>query len=326
MMLLACSGAPSSRSGGESSTSASGSETSDHEGSTEADESGTTSASTSSTSSASTSATTYTGTVGGTTEALDLPPADDCPSVRVSVPAGDTLNVRADPSTANAPIGSLPNDAIVEKLAEVRGEPVDGEVLWFRVRYLDSEGYISAIFAECTLEDAPELYPPAGFYLPLECGTQVTVTQGNNGTLSHNGLHAYAFDFGVGLDTPLVAMADGIVSLTFDETMPGDPCYDGGGPECGPYGNLVILLHGDGSTSLYKHLNEVQVSIGEFVPQGSTVGLSGSTGYSTGRHAHVMRMEYCGELTCQSIPLEFVEAGVPVTGQVVTSENCPDRD
>lgn len=71
--------------------------------------------------------------------------------------------------------------------------------------------------------------------------------------------------------------------------------------------------------------NEVQVSIGEFVPQGSTVGLSGSAGYSTGRHAHVMRMAYCGELTCQSIPLAFVEAGVPVTGQVVTSENCPDR-
>lgn len=65
------------------------------------------------------------------------------------------------------------------------------------------------------------------------------------------------------------------------------------------------------------------VTPGEFVPRGSVIGLSGSTGYSTGRHAHVMRMENCGQLKCQSLPMEFVEAGVPVTGDLVTSENCP---
>jgi murein DD-endopeptidase MepM/ murein hydrolase activator NlpD len=121
----------------------------------------------------------------------------------------------------------------------------------------------------------------------------------------------------------MVAMADGIVIHTFAETMPGDPCYDGGGPECFPYGNLVVLWHGDGSTTLYKHLSEVLVTDGELVPRGMMVGLSGSTGYSTGPHAHVARQEDCGEPNCQSIPLEFVEAGVPVTGESVTSENCP---
>ncbi len=253
----------------------------------------------------------------------DVPAVDDCPRVQVMVPVGEVLNVRPDPSTANAPIGSLPNNAIVSVLDEVDGESVDGETRWFHVQYLDLEGYISAVFATCTQEDAPELVPPDGFYLPLQCGVQATVTQGNNGATSHNGLHAYAFDFGLGLGTPLVAMADGIVSLIFDETGPGDPCYGGGGPECGPYGNLVIVLHGDGSTSLYKHLNEVHVTPGEFVPRGGILGLSGSTGYSTGRHAHVMRMENCGQFKCQSIPTQFVEAGVPVTGDVVTSANCP---
>jgi murein DD-endopeptidase MepM/ murein hydrolase activator NlpD len=180
---------------------------------------------------------------------------------------------------------------------------------------------VLGVFVECTLDEPPE--PPDGFYLPLPCGMQAVVTQGNMGELSHNGLHAYAFDFGVPLDTPLVAMAAGTVSLIFDETGPGDPCYNGGGPECGPYGNLVILLHGDGSTTLYKHLNAVQVAPGDVVERGAQIGLSGTSGYSTGRHAHIMRMENCGALTCQSIPMEFVEAGVPVTGATVTSQNCP---
>lgn len=182
---------------------------------------------------------------------------------------------------------------------------------------------MTAAYAECTLEEPPELQPPAGFHLPLECGVTTTIAQGNDGGFSHQGAAFYAFDFSVGVNTPLVAMADGIVAHTFAETMPGDPCYDGGGADCFAYGNLVVLRHGDGSTSLYKHLNEVWTLDGEFVPRGTPVGLSGSTGYSTGPHAHVMRMEDCGMAQCQSIPLEFLEAGVPEQGDSVTSENCP---
>jgi hypothetical protein len=251
----------------------------------------------------------------------DLPAVDDCPRIRVVVPPTEPLNVRPDPSTANPPLGSLANGTIVEVIEEVVGEAVEGNTQWFRIVYLAGEGYVSGVFAECTLDEPPE--PPDGFYLPLPCGMQATCTQGNMGETSHNGLHAYAFDFGIPLDTPLVAMADGTVSLTYAETVPGDPCYDGGGPECGPYGNLVILLHGDGTQTLYKHLNTVQVAVGDVVARGAQIGLSGSSGYSTGRHVHTMRMENCGELTCQSIPLEFVEAGVPVNGTLVTSENCP---
>ncbi len=250
----------------------------------------------------------------------DLPAVDDCPRVRVVTP-GEVLNVRPDPSTAGTPIGTLPDGTIVTVISEVEGESIEGNTLWFEIDYFGQPGFVSGVFAECTLDEAPE--PPDGFYIPLPCGMQATVTQGNMGKLSHNGLHAYAFDFGVPLDTPVVAMADGVVTLIYDETGPGDPCYNGGGPECGPAGNLVILLHGDGSTTLYKHLNLVQVAPGDTVERGEQIGLSGTTGYSTGRHLHAMRMENCGNLTCQSIGLEFVEAGVPVTGQVVTSQNCP---
>ncbi|MCX4240943.1 M23 family metallopeptidase [Paraliomyxa miuraensis] len=266
------------------------------------------------------------------TGSTGLPPLDDtgttgepndCPRVRVMVASGEVLNVRPTPSTAQAPIGTLPNNAIVDVIEEVEGEEIDGITLWFHIATDSLDGYVFGGFAECTFEEPPELLPPDGFWLPLECGMSATISQGNDGGVSHQGNAYYAFDFAIGLNTPLVAIADGVVLHTFAETGPGDPCYAGGGPECFAYGNLVVLLHGDGSTSLYKHLNEVLVADGELVPRGYPVGLSGSTGYSTGRHAHVARQEDCGAPNCQSIPLEFVDAGVPVTGQQVTSQNCP---
>lgn len=247
----------------------------------------------------------------------------DCPRVRVMVASGEVLNVRPDPSTAQDPIGSLPNNSIVDVIEEVTGEAIDGNDAWFHIATDTLDGYVFSGFAECTLEEPPELEPPDGFWLPLECGMSATISQGNDGGFSHQGNAFYAFDFSLGVGTPMVAMAEGIVIHTFAETMPGDPCYNGGGPECFPYGNLVVLYHGDGSTSLYKHLSEVLVTDGELVPRGMAVGLSGSTGYSTGPHAHVARQEDCGEPNCQSIPLEFVDAGVPATGESVTSENCP---
>lgn len=247
----------------------------------------------------------------------------DCPRIRVIVGSGEVLNVRPTASTAQEPIGSLPNNSIVDVLEQVTGEAIDGSDVWFHVTTETLDGYVFGGFVECTLEEPPELMPPDGFWLPLECGMSANISQGNDGSTSHQGNAFYAFDFALGLNTPLVAMADGIVIHTYAETMPGDPCYAGGGPECFAAGNLVTLLHGDGSTSLYKHLNEVHVADGELVLRGFPVGLSGSTGYSTGPHAHVARQEDCGEANCQSIPLEFVDAGVPVTGETVTSENCP---
>jgi murein DD-endopeptidase MepM/ murein hydrolase activator NlpD len=244
---------------------------------------------------------------------------DECPRLRVMVAPDPSLNVRPDPSTAQPPVASLPHGAIVDTVAAVQGESIEGDTLWYQIAA--PAGYVSGVFVECTQDLPPP--PPEGFYLPVACGMQVKCTQGNNGATSHSGVTKYAFDFGVGLNTPVHASAAGTVTNIYDETGPGDACYNGGGPECGPFGNLVIVAHGDGSTTLYKHLNEVHVTLGQQVPRGHVVGLSGSTGYSTGPHIHSMRMENCGANNCQSIPMEYADAGVPVTGQTVTSQNCP---
>ena len=50
----------------------------------------------------------------------------------------------------------------------------------------------------------------------------------------------------------------------------------------GGYGNYVEIDHGNGSFTLYAHMSERLVEVGEHVEQGEVIGLCGSTGISTG--------------------------------------------
>ena len=74
--------------------------------------------------------------------------------------------------------------------------------------------------------------------------------------------------------TPISAAASGYVS--FAGVMGG-------------YGNVVILTHsinGQSYATVYAHMSAINVSAGQAVSQGQTVGLVGSTGRSTGPHLH----------------------------------------
>lgn len=52
------------------------------------------------------------------------------------------------------------------------------------------------------------------------------------------------------------------------------------------YGNMVIIDHGGGVSTLYAHGSEILVEVGQTVTRGEAVLKVGSTGYSTGPHAH----------------------------------------
>ena len=52
------------------------------------------------------------------------------------------------------------------------------------------------------------------------------------------------------------------------------------------YGNMVVIDHGGGVSTLYAHGSEILVDAGQTVTKGTPVLKVGSTGYSTGPHAH----------------------------------------
>jgi hypothetical protein len=56
------------------------------------------------------------------------------------------------------------------------------------------------------------------------------------------------------------------------------------------YGNMIVLDHGNGWQTLYAHLSQINVACGDWVYQGSVIGLMGSTGRSSGSHLHFEMM------------------------------------
>jgi murein DD-endopeptidase MepM/ murein hydrolase activator NlpD len=54
----------------------------------------------------------------------------------------------------------------------------------------------------------------------------------------------------------------------------------------GNYGLLVVVEHGNGVQTRYAHLSSLAVSAGDEIEAGQRLGLSGSTGRSTGPHVH----------------------------------------
>lgn len=58
------------------------------------------------------------------------------------------------------------------------------------------------------------------------------------------------------------------------------------GSSTGGWGNLVVIAHEKGATTLYAHLSRVGVRVGQYVVVGRRIGRVGSSGKSTGPHLH----------------------------------------
>ncbi|WP_112471312.1 M23 family metallopeptidase [Streptomyces triticisoli] len=108
-----------------------------------------------------------------------------------------------------------------------------------------------------------------GFTLPV-AGSAVGTGYRVAGGLWSSGYHT-GVDFAVPTGTPVKAVGAGTVVSA------------GWG---GAYGNQVVIRLNDGHYAQYAHLSSLSVSTGQTVSGGQQVGLSGSTGNSTGPHLH----------------------------------------
>lgn len=109
-------------------------------------------------------------------------------------------------------------------------------------------------------------------------------------------------DIGAPIGTKFVAAANGIVvKATFNPA----------------YGNMVIIDHGGGVQTLYAHGSEIIAQVGQTVATGDEVLKVGSTGYSTGPHAH-----FEIRVNGQTInPLNFLLENNKETQQLDTNNN-----
>jgi len=97
------------------------------------------------------------------------------------------------------------------------------------------------------------------------------------------GLHGpgnRGIDIGAPTGTSIYASAAGTV-LTTKTGCKVKQTRCGGG-----YGNMVIIVHPNGTKTLYGHMSKLNTKPGAYVAQGEVIGYVGNTGRSTGPHIH----------------------------------------
>ena len=123
----------------------------------------------------------------------------------------------------------------------------------------------------------------------------------------HPILHVNKLHTGVDISAPMganfVAANDGIVTKAGYNSA---------------YGNMVIIDHGGGISTLYAHGSEILVQVGQTVKRNEAILKVGSTGYSTGPHAH-FEVRINGVVTD---PIEYITNGViPASNNNETKED-----
>ncbi len=92
------------------------------------------------------------------------------------------------------------------------------------------------------------------------------------------------------IGVPIFAVQDGVVLTAQD----GNPDMNTCGFNCTTNGNGVVIDHGGGRVCLYWHMRNGSVapSVGDAVVAGEQIGLTASSGFSTGPHLHFATYEF----------------------------------
>ncbi|MGB9667091.1 MAG: M23 family metallopeptidase [Candidatus Cryosericum sp.] len=179
------------------------------------------------------------------------------------------------PPTLNTPF------SIRHPIASIRARDAEGAT-WGAISAQDP----TAMEQELTLEDAffrrattqarewqVLLLPTPQQFVPPLLGTLVVTSP--FGMRVHPITGEKTEHHGVDLEatagTPVMAAARGVVVWRGNKLA---------------YGNCVVIRHGTHLSTIYGHLSHIGVHTGQVIGAGEVIGLSGSTGFSTGPHLH----------------------------------------
>ncbi len=143
------------------------------------------------------------------------------------------------------------------------------------------------------------------YLLPYAKNQYYRIVQGFDGGYSHQGASRYALDFAMPVGTPVHAAREGVVIDLKEHNWRG-----GANRRYAKYANYVVLLHDDGTTGEYYHLqqNGVVVAIGDRVRKGQHIAYSGNTGFSSLPHLHFAVYKAKSHGKFQSVRIKMPEA------------------
>jgi len=133
---------------------------------------------------------------------------------------------------------------------------------------------------------APTLRPTPPPQVAAPAATPSASTPADTGWLwpVNNSVTSYfgpSHPLGIDIEAPYVPVV---------ASRAGQVVFVGGDPCCS-YGNYVIIRHDAEYETRYAHLSQFSVQMGQWVDAGQQIGVSGSTGRSTGPHLHFEIMD-----------------------------------
>lgn len=187
------------------------------------------------------------------------------PGVAQRIPVAYPLQVQADPATSARDLAAIDNG---ERLRE---QDVVADAARATMERAKAEAAAAAAGQPSPLLDGASTSLPGG--LEGSIGGYALPARGvfTSGYGSRWGTFHYGIDIAAPIGSPIYAVADGTVINA--------------GPAQG-FGLWVRIQHADGTISVYGHMYDFSVSVGEHVRAGQQIARVGNRGDSTGPHLH----------------------------------------
>ncbi|MBR6790556.1 MAG: RICIN domain-containing protein [Oscillospiraceae bacterium] len=195
-------------------------------------------------------------------------PAPAFQSYQGKITAKTGLNMRKSASSSSSKVTAIPRNTVVTITAEQNG--------WGKTSYNGKSGWISLDYVQ-KIDSfdvvIDTVIPASGYQYPFT-SYRINTVYGKKGKSWKIGWHS-------GIDIVPTNGASWDVSPVHSGTVVDVNAHGSS------YGNHVLIDHGDGTLSLYAHLEYLNVSPGQQVTTSTTLGKMGNTGNSSGPHLHL---------------------------------------